>query len=67
MIIEVPDWCQIGKYIEVKHPQHTGSDSFYKEKILSYGIDGFFHQEHNCPVYFTRFSEYGKTVRECKN
>jgi hypothetical protein len=38
-----------------------------REKIISYGVDGFFHQAHNCPVYYSRFSEYGDYIREVEN
>ena len=63
MIIEVPDWCAIGKTIEWHNPLITGFD-WVKERIISYGIDGFYHQEYDCPMYYTKFSEYGKTIRE---
>lgn len=62
ILIEVPEWCRIGSYIEWNNPRVTGMD-WVRERILSYGYDGFFHQGDNCPVYFTKFSEYGKTVR----
>lgn len=61
-IIEVPDWCEIGTYIEWYAPVITGFE-WTRERILSYGYDGFFHQSHNCPVYYTKFSEFGRTVR----
>ena len=61
--IEVPNWCKIGLYIEWYAPMITGKTSWVREKIISYGYDGFFHQAPYCPVYFTKFSEYGKTVR----
>lgn len=61
--IEVPNWCKIGLYIEWYAPMITGQTSWVREKIISYGYDGFFHQAPYCPVYFTKFSEYGKTVR----
>lgn len=64
MIIEIPDWCVIGKSVEWKAPHFTGYE-WVRETILSYGMDGFFHQGSDCPVYYTKFSEYGKTVREC--
>ena len=67
MIIEVPDWCVIGKYIEFKmYDPNYGEARWFKDKIISYGVDGFFHQTHNCPVYYNKFSDYGKTVRECQ-
>lgn len=65
MILEIPDWCVIGKYIKWRAPEITGNTQV-EEKIISYGINGFFHQAHNCPVYFTEFKEYGKTVKEIK-
>lgn len=64
MIIEVPDWCVIGKTIEWSNRHRTGCD-WVKEKIIAYGVDGFFHQAYDCPTYYTKFSEYGKTIREC--
>lgn len=66
MIIEVPDWCVIGKYIEWHCPHITGYD-WVTERILSYGTDGFRHQGYNCPEYYTKFDEYGKTIREKVN
>lgn len=63
MIIEVPDWCIIGKFVEWNEPDITGNE-WVKEKILSYGRDGFFHQASYCPIYYTKFTEYGKTIRE---
>ena len=65
MIIEVPDWCVIGKFIEWNCPYRTGYE-WVKEEIISYGTDGFYHQAHNCPVYYSKFSDYGHTIRECK-
>ena len=64
MIINIPDWCIKGKTVEVlMYNKDTGQREWFKEKIISYGVDGFFHQAHNCPMYFTEFSEYGKTVK----
>ena len=65
MILEIPDWCTIGKYIEWNALHITGYD-WVREKIISYGTCGFFHQAYGCPIYFSEFSEYGKTIRECK-
>ena len=62
MTIEVPDWCRIGVWVEWHAPAVTGMD-WVAEKIVAFGYDGFFHQGDNCPMYFTKFSEYGKTVR----
>lgn len=63
MTIEIPDWCVIGKYVEWNASHITGNE-WVTEKIISYGIDGFFHKGSCCPVYYTQFSEYGKTIRE---
>ena len=62
MTIEIPDWCRIGLYIQWNAPNLTGME-WVREKIVAFGYDGFFHQAHNCPMYFTEFSEYGKTVK----
>lgn len=66
MTIEIPDWCKIGLFIEWHAPNITGND-WVKEEIIGYTYDGFLHKAHNCPLYKTKFSEYGKTVREVKN
>ena len=67
MIINVPDWCVIGKIIEVKHfDENYGEYDWFKEKIISYSENGFFHQAHNCPVYHSLFTDYGKKIRECE-
>ena len=63
MTIEIPDWCLIGKTIQWSARHYTGRD-WVEEKIIAFGYSGFFHQAKNCPIYFTEFSEYGKTVRE---
>ena len=65
MIIEVPDWCVLGKTIEWHSPEITGNE-WVRDKIIAFGYDGFFHQEHSCPIYFTMFDEYGKTIREIR-
>ena len=62
MTIEIPDWCRIGLYIQWHAPNLTGVE-WVREKIVAFGYNGFFHQAHNCPMYFTEFSEYGKTVK----
>ena len=65
MILEIPDWCIIGKPIEVfMYNKDTGNGEWFKERIISYGVDGFFHQAHNCPVYYSKFDSYGKSARE---
>lgn len=62
MTIEIPDWCEIGTYISWNCPYITGQQ-WVREKIVAFGYDGFFHQAINCPMYFTSFSEFGKTVK----
>ena len=62
MTIEIPDWCKIGLYVEWSNPRITGCECV-TEKIIAYSYNGFFHQAHNCPMYFTEFSEYGRTVK----
>ena len=67
MIINVPDWCVIGKFIEFKMwDENYEKYNWFKDKIISYTGDGFYHQAHNCPIYHNKFSDYGKIVRECK-
>lgn len=63
MTIEIPDWCHIGKYIVWHNPRTTGAE-WVRDRIIAFGYNGFFHQACNCPMYFTEFSEYGKTVKE---
>lgn len=65
MVITIPDWCTIGKIIEW-HAPHLTDNKWVKEEIVGFGYNGFFHKWQNCPVYFTEFSEYGKTVREVR-
>ena len=67
MIIEIPDWCTIGETVEVfMYDKDKGQGDWFKEKIISYGVDGFFHQAHNCPVYYHKFDSYGKSVRKVR-
>ena len=63
MIINIPDWCKIGLFIEWHAPSKTGKE-WVKEEVIGYTYDSFLHQAKNCPIYKTEFSEYGKTVRE---
>lgn len=63
MTINIPDWCVIGKWISWSNEAVTGA-KWVREKIISYGVDGFFHQASYCPVYYSKFTEYGKTVKE---
>lgn len=69
MTIEVPEWCVIGKKIQWKDMYGVATDdrSWCTDTIISFGYDGFFHQAHNCPVYYSKFDEYGKTIREVKS
>lgn len=63
--INIPDWCEIGKFIEFEmYNPDSGKSEWFKDKIISYSDTGFFHQSHNCPVYHNKFSDYGRTVRE---
>ena len=42
MIINVPDWCVIGKFIEFKMwDENYGKYDWFKDKIISYTEDGF--------------------------
>ena len=69
MTIEIPDWAIIGNYVEVRDSTgvRTGDiNEWCIERILSYGVDGVFTQAHNCPVYYTKFSDYGINIREIK-
>lgn len=67
MVINVPEWAKIGKFIEFQmYDENHGKIRWFREKIISYGNDGFFHQGYNCPVYYNRFSDLGKNVRLCE-
>ena len=66
MIIELPDWARIGAEVLVKDTKMTRGDrpnDWYIEKIIAFGYDGVFHQAKNCPMYFTEFNQYGKTIK----
>ena len=66
MTIELPDWARIGMTVLIKDTNKVrGDDSnaWYTETIIAFGYDGVFHQAHNCPMYFTEFTEYGKTIK----
>lgn len=66
MTIEVPDWCKIGKFIEFEmYNPDSGRYEWFKDKIISYSENGFFHQAHDCSVYHNKFTDYGVKVREC--
>ena len=62
MTIEVPDWCQIGTLVLWSDEETTGEE-WVVEEITAYGVDGFFHQGFMCPEYYTKFDEWGKTVK----
>ena len=65
-VIEIPNWCKIDRLVEIKDIRCIRGDDknhWYKERIISFGYDGFFHKAYNCPVYYTEFEEFGKTVR----
>ena len=67
IIIRVPSWCQLGKRIEFQMQDPSdGKMHWFKDRIISYDYKGFFHQAPYCPVYYNKFSDYGKTVRECE-
>lgn len=66
MIIELPSWARIGATVLVKDTKMIRGDSpnnWYTEKIISFGYNGVFHQAKDCPVYFTEFKQYGKTIK----
>lgn len=67
MIINVPEWAKIGNFIEFKmYDKNYGRERWFREEIISYSNNGFFHQAHNCPVYYNKFSDLGKNVRICE-
>lgn len=62
-MIEIPDWCVIGKIVYWSKPRITGF-TWVKERIIAYSDTGFFHQgDSSCPVYHTEFSEFDKTIK----
>lgn len=64
--IELPTWARIGATVLVKDYDCIRGDNpkhWYREKIIAFGYDGVFHQAHNCPMYYTEFSEYNKTIK----
>lgn len=43
LVINVPEWAEIGKLIEFKmYDQSCGKERWFRERIVSYGNDGFF-------------------------
>ena len=66
MTIELPNWARIGATVLVKDTKMIRGDSpnnWYTEKIIAFGYSGVFHQAKDCPVYFTEFKQYGKTIK----
>ena len=65
-IIDVPDWAKLNEYVLVLHEYDAAIDkpAWLSEKIIGYGYDGVFTQAHNCPVYFYKFSDYGKRIKK---
>lgn len=59
MIVTIPDWCRIGATVEYEYRP----GEWVKEIIHSYGTDGFYHQAFGCPLYYSKYSEFGRTVR----
>lgn len=66
MTIELPDWARIGMQVLVRDTKLIRGDNpnhWYTEKIVAFGYDGVFHQAKDCPMYFTEFKQYGKTIK----
>ena len=59
MTLTIPDWCRIGATVE--HQYRPGE--WVEEIVHSYGTDGFFHQAYGCPMYYSAYSEFGRTIR----
>lgn len=65
MTIELPSWARIGQMVYVKDVNCIRGDNpnnWFKERIISFGYDGVFHQAAYCPVYYTHFKDYGKKI-----
>ena len=70
MTIKIPEWAKIGRSILVRDANCKRGDDpnkWYTEKIIAYGDDGIFHQSHNCPVYYTRFSDFDANIKIAKD
>lgn len=66
MTIKLPNWARIGAKVLIKDTEMMRGDSpdyWYTEKIIAFGYDGVFHQVEGCPIYFTEFEQYGKTIK----
>jgi len=65
MTIELPEWARIDTIVMIKDTECIRGDDpnhWYQEHIISFGYDGVFHQDYACPVYYTKFDAYGKTI-----
>lgn len=59
MTLTIPDWCRIGATVEYQYRPGEWAE----EVVHSYGTDGFFHQAYGCPMYYSAYSEFGRTIR----
>ena len=59
MTLTIPDWCRIGATVEYQYRPGEWVD----EVVHSYGTDGFFHQAYGCPMDYSAYSEFGRTIR----
>ena len=59
MTLTIPDWCWIGATVEYQYRP----GEWVKEIIHSYGTDGFYHQAFGCPLYYSKYTDLGRTVR----
>ena len=59
MTLTIPDWCRIGATVEYQYRPGEWVD----EVVHSYGTDGFFHQAYGRPMYYSAYSEFGRTIR----
>ena len=56
-------------YVKVKDVRCLRDENphaWYREKIIAFGYDGVFTQANGCPVYYTAFSEDGKTIKRAR-
>ncbi len=59
MTLTIPDWCRIGATVEYQYRP----GEWVEETVHSYGTDGFFHQAYGCPMYYSAYSDFGRTIR----
>lgn len=59
MTLTIPDWCRIGATVEYQYRP----GEWVEEIVHSYGTDGFFHQAYGCPMYYSAYSDFGRTIR----